>query len=233
MLLLQDIRRRFSDFLADERGAAGVEFLATLPLLIGALVFTSEYGKALRYRMVLSTATADVARFLAQTPIRESATVTGQFELYDHFINEADAMMSARFGTTVYLKDASQVIAPTITILPDNSGSSDSDDSADTDADVDPEDLRGRLFVTVTTRASVELPLLGFINTTLTWALGFSEIVPDPAAQAARTNQLATSVDMFSAQTAIWNGTFANEEQDCSPMSLSLATCQPTSDGST
>ena len=60
-------------FVADDRGNAGLEFVTSIPLLLGVLIFTAEYGEALRERMILDNATHDVARFLARSPIDNTA----------------------------------------------------------------------------------------------------------------------------------------------------------------
>jgi TadE-like protein len=100
------IREHLGRFIADERGAAGLEFLFTSPLLFGLLVFTAEYGQALRYRIALDGAVQDTARFLARAPAdtMKDATGTATIKIYPAFIVEADAMLDARLGRDVAMR---------------------------------------------------------------------------------------------------------------------------------
>lgn len=100
---LMGVMRRF---IADERGNAGLEFVTSIPLLLGVLVFTAEYGEALRERMVLDNATHDVARFLARSPIDNAAAPAqpGQPDpdvvpvFYPQTLVEAQNMFDNRVG---------------------------------------------------------------------------------------------------------------------------------------
>jgi TadE-like protein len=100
MVWLADLREHIGRFLADERGAAGLEFLFTSPLLFGILVFTAEYGQALRYRIALDGAVQDTARFLARAPADDIEDGAGNptIELYPAYVAEAHAMLDDRFG---------------------------------------------------------------------------------------------------------------------------------------
>lgn len=69
MTWVRDLRRLVIAYARDERGTAGLEFITTLPLLLGVMVFTAEYGQALRARMALDSATQDIARYLARAPV--------------------------------------------------------------------------------------------------------------------------------------------------------------------
>lgn len=100
MSLLSKTHRMLRAFRSDTRGAAGVEFLMTLPLLIGAMVFTAEYGKALRARMLLNSATADAARLLANSPLQQ---IDDRVLLYPEFTTVARETMEARLQGTVDL----------------------------------------------------------------------------------------------------------------------------------
>lgn len=103
MVWLTDIRRSLTRFLGDERGAAGLEFLAASPLLFGVMVFTAEYGQALRYRISLDGAVQDIARYLARAPVQETTDEAGNpsIAFYLEFLTEADAMLDARLGRDV------------------------------------------------------------------------------------------------------------------------------------
>ena len=100
---LTGIRRSLTRFLRDERGAAGLEFLAASPLLFGVMVFTAEYGQALRYRIALDGAVQDIARYLARAPVQETTDAGGNpsIAFYDEFLSDADAMLDARLSRDV------------------------------------------------------------------------------------------------------------------------------------
>jgi Flp pilus assembly protein TadG len=135
------IRDGVGRFLADDRGAAGLEFLFTSPLLFGVMVFTAEYGQALRYRIALDGAVQDTARFLARAPAEavEDASGDPTIDIYPAFLAEADEMLDARLGRDV----AMQVAVTT----------------------VDTETFRTDFHVVeVTGSVAVELPMLAFIN---------------------------------------------------------------------
>jgi len=178
--LLLKLRNHYRDFVADTRGAAGVEFLTTLPLLIGAMVFTAEYGNALRTRMVLNTATADAARFLSRTPLQENPANPGQLLFYPSFVTEANDMLEARLGGTVKLEAEVFVI---------------SSDSLNYTLREDP------IIVQVDTDVNLGVPMLGFINTTLNWATNFDSVNPETDAEL-----LDTTIGMASRVVAPWLG---------------------------
>jgi hypothetical protein len=147
---LAAIRDAFGRFLADDRGAAGLEFLFTSPLLFGVLVFTAEYGQALRYRIALDGAVQDTARFLARAPADAAEDASGNptIAIYPAFVAEANEMLDARLGRHV----AMQVEVTTVDI----------------------ETFRTPFhIVEVTGSVPVELPMLAFIN------LGLPEDVPE------------------------------------------------------
>lgn len=95
-------------FVADDRGNAGLEFVTSIPLLLGVLIFTAEYGEALRERMILDNATHDVARFLARAPIDNTAPAPSaanpapavQPAFYAVTLTEAQRMFNDRVGFT-------------------------------------------------------------------------------------------------------------------------------------
>ena len=180
MHLLTILRSTLRNFGTDTRGAAGVEFLTTLPLLIGAMVFTAEYGNALRTRMVLNTATADAARFLSRTPLQENVANPGQLLFYPEFVTAANQMLEARLGGTVNLEAEVIVI---------------STDSMNFALREDP------VLVQVDTDVNLDVPLLGFINTTLTWATRFDSVNPE-----AEPELVETTISMASSVAAPWLG---------------------------
>ena len=141
MVWLAALRVHLGRFLADERGAAGLEFLFTSPLLFGILVFTAEYGQALRYRIALDGAVQDTARFLARAPADSAEDGSGDptIAIYPAFIAEADAMLDTRLGRDVAMRVG-------VTTL-------------------DTESFRTPFHVVeVTGSVDVELPMLAFIN---------------------------------------------------------------------
>lgn len=181
MHLLTILRSYFRNFVTDTRGAAGVEFLTTLPLLIGAMVFTAEYGNALRTRMVLNTATADAARFLSRTPLQENQANPGQLLFYTDFVTEANQMLEARLGGTVNLQ------AEVIVVSSDNMNYTLREDP---------------VLVQVETDVNLDVPLLGFINTTLNWASNYNSVNPETEAKL-----VETTIGMSSRVSSPWLGT--------------------------
>lgn len=212
------LMHRLQRFLRDERGAAGVEFLATLPLLIGTLVFTAEYGKALRHRMVLSTATSDAARFLSRTPLKSSTLNPGALELYPAFEDEAQAMLDARMGGPVDMglpgergsyPGTSRVNPPEIRI---------------SDPGSEGEDLnRADVFLIITTAADVNMPLLGYINSFLNWTDDGPAAPVDGNAEGGPP--VATSITMFAAQTTPWLGSIDVDASEETGACISLNLC--------
>ncbi|MEL7152594.1 MAG: TadE/TadG family type IV pilus assembly protein [Pseudomonadota bacterium] len=206
MPLLSNIAGSLKRFLSDERGAAGIEFLTTLPLLIGTMVFTAEYGNALRTKMVLNTATADVTRFLARAPLEESTTNEGQYQFYSKFLTDAQAMMEARMGGSVALSTEIFII----------------------DSEGLPFDLRtDPVIVQVRTDVGLSMPLLGFINQTIEWANNFSIITEkkDP-------DILPTLITMASQLNAVWVGGSEVGAADCRLINRELDLCDVEEAGS-
>lgn len=103
MVCLNGLTNVVRRFVADERGNAGLEFVTSIPLLLGVLVFTAEYGEALRARMVLDNALHDVARYLARSPVDDISTIEGVREpvFYQASLDQAEADMAARVLNTV------------------------------------------------------------------------------------------------------------------------------------
>jgi TadE-like protein len=150
MAWLAAFRDQLARFLADERGAAGLEFLFTSPLLFGILVFTAEYGQALRYRIALDGAVQDTARFLARAPADAAEDGAGRptIALYPAFVAEADAMLDARLGLDVAMRVGVSTL--------------------------DTESFRTPFHVIeVTGTVAVDLPMLAFVN------IGLAEDIPE------------------------------------------------------
>ncbi|MEM0987799.1 MAG: TadE/TadG family type IV pilus assembly protein [Pseudomonadota bacterium] len=98
MVWVQDLQRRFQAFLRDDRGNAGLEFVTTLPLLMGVMVFTAEYGQALRARMALDSAVQDIARYLARAPMDNTTVANGTptIDFYPGIEAAAQALLQDR-----------------------------------------------------------------------------------------------------------------------------------------
>ena len=100
------ICRRVSDFLTDEDGTAGLEFVTTSPLLFGVMIFTAEYGQALRARLVLDSAVQDAARYLARAPIDNLGApgLPTSVAFYPETLVDAEALIEDRVGGNVNFK---------------------------------------------------------------------------------------------------------------------------------
>ncbi len=122
----------------------------TLPLLTGTMVSTAEYGNALRTKMVLNTATADVTRFLARAPLEIDPENADGLKFYQHFITEAQAILDTRMGGAV-------ILSTTVSRVP-------------TTVELRTEPVK----ITVRTDIGLSMPLLGFINDTIQTASFFS-----------------------------------------------------------
>ena len=96
---LSKIWKNFRTFLSDEDGTAGLEFVASSPLLLGVLVFTAEYGQAMRARLVLDRAVQDAARYLALAPADKGAVdASGNptIAFYNDILNTAENLIEQR-----------------------------------------------------------------------------------------------------------------------------------------
>ncbi len=103
MTWLADMGRSFHRFLLDDSGTAGLEFVTTSPLILGVLVFTAEYGQALRTRMVLDSAVQDAARFLARSPV-DNATIdpnNPEISFYPATLTQAEQLIEERVGRQI------------------------------------------------------------------------------------------------------------------------------------
>jgi len=74
-------RRNIAGFLSDRRGSITVEFIIVLPLMLSALVFVYELGRAfLAYEIVSQDIRASV-RYLARAPDVDFANTSGGYTL--------------------------------------------------------------------------------------------------------------------------------------------------------
>ncbi|MEO1494654.1 MAG: TadE/TadG family type IV pilus assembly protein [Pseudomonadota bacterium] len=90
-------------FVADDKGAAAIEFLLASPLLFGVMVFTAEYGQALRVRAALDGAVQDSARFLSRVAADDAIDGFGNpsISFYQDQLDEARQIIEARTGRSV------------------------------------------------------------------------------------------------------------------------------------
>lgn len=98
--LVKDLSRGLLKFGADERGSASLEFIATLPLLMGVLVLSFEYGEAFSARERLDSAVRDATRLLARSPAIEIADGFGGTKpgLQTFFVDRARQLVQQRTG---------------------------------------------------------------------------------------------------------------------------------------
>lgn len=112
MTWVRDLRRVVSAFAREERGTAGLEFITTLPLLLGVLVFTAEYGQALRARMALDSATQDIARYLARAPVDNVTGLDGipKIDFYPGIEANAQALLADRVDPLLRFEAAAYTV---------------------------------------------------------------------------------------------------------------------------
>ncbi|MEM6487062.1 MAG: TadE family protein [Pseudomonadota bacterium] len=97
-------RNNVSRFVADERGASAMELLVSLPLLVGMMLITANYGLLLNTREALDSATRDAARLLMRAPAGcvADATPGNGFnqrpEPYPFFVGQAQQLIADRMG---------------------------------------------------------------------------------------------------------------------------------------
>lgn len=185
------------EFLRDESAAAGLEFVTTLPLLVGTMVFTSEYGRALQVRMVLDSATQDVARFLARSPGFDDGS--GNLVIEPPFLTAAQSMMESRM----------------------NGGVDMSVDVATVDATSFRTDYH---VVEVTTTVRISMPLLTFINDMIDFFFEL-DFFTDQGADPADARKLETGLTMNAQQQARWTAATDVGASSCGPLDRGLGLC--------
>ena len=88
---------RLRAYLWSEKGTASLEFVVTLPLLLGILVLAAEFGEALTKREALDSAVSDALFLIASAPVEDSASVAGcPFTVPDYYIDLAKEIIAAR-----------------------------------------------------------------------------------------------------------------------------------------
>ncbi|GMG84653.1 hypothetical protein LNKW23_38690 [Paralimibaculum aggregatum] len=170
-------------FIRDERGTASMEFVVTLPLLLGPLILTAEYGQALSNREALDSAVADAVQLLAVAPALPAITAGGENDaplLVQHFVDKAEELIADRLE----VPESAIMFEATI-----------SEDCSVTTADPDGAD---RPFYIVRVRAVVglKLGLLSFFNNFFNGADGaFRERLPILATDEARYISAVPPID--------------------------------------
>lgn len=97
--LISELRRRAEQFAADEQGSASVEFVVTLPLLMGVMALSFEYGEAFSTREALDSAVRDATRLLIRSPAILIDDASGQRPgLQQYFVDRAREMVAERTG---------------------------------------------------------------------------------------------------------------------------------------
>lgn len=94
--LVQCIRTKLAKFQNDISAAVTVEFVVTLPFLIGVLVFASQYGQAMQVRNALDIAARDAARYMARAPLDPTGLTIDPL-----FITNAQTLVTSRLGPAV------------------------------------------------------------------------------------------------------------------------------------
>lgn len=104
---VRELQKTARDFAHDDAGTAGLEFVTTVPLLLGVLVFTAEYGEALRSRMALDSAVQDIARYLARAPVDRVVVSQGlppEIQHYPGVLTEAQALLGQRIEPVLFFR---------------------------------------------------------------------------------------------------------------------------------
>jgi Flp pilus assembly protein TadG len=94
--LVRTNRDRRTLFKRDTSGTVTVEFVITLPFLIGVLAFASQYGQAMQVRNALDIATRDAARYMARAPLNGTGSTIDPI-----FIANAQTLINRRLGSAV------------------------------------------------------------------------------------------------------------------------------------
>ncbi|MEM1344001.1 MAG: TadE family protein [Pseudomonadota bacterium] len=187
---------KFREFTNDTRGMAAVEFVFMLPLSVGILVMSAEYGNGLMTREALDSAVRDATRVLSRAPLKQDSS--GDPVLQPYFVDKAKQMIADRIGRKVeeITFQATATILPTGGLLPPGV------------------ELRTEV-IRIDTQASVglNLGLLNYIrNITL-------------SAGASPENAIVTSLTMFAGDRARYGGEIALGVVACNAFDADQALC--------
>ena len=136
--VLRHIAGSILGFSRDRRGSVTVDFVVSIPILVGVLVITSEYGRVLQMRTTLDNAVSDATRYLTRVATVDS---TGQFD-------PDDTILTAQSRT-----EADRIIRERI-----------NSDLIDIDIPTNVQVIDGVRFVEVTARVGVETRALSILN---------------------------------------------------------------------
>lgn len=97
------IRETWKRFAIDRAGAAAVEFVIMIPLLLSILIFGAEYSNALMAREALESALRDATRMIARSPLGDNDANNNPDVIVDPFVqpfflSQAEAMIAERTG---------------------------------------------------------------------------------------------------------------------------------------
>ena len=85
---------RLKAFASDRRASVTVDFIVSIPILLGVLVLTSEYGRLLQMRSTLDNAVADATRYLSRVPLDPGGTGFNQ-----NVVDVAEGLITSRVNT--------------------------------------------------------------------------------------------------------------------------------------
>lgn len=146
------IARFLNRFWRDRRGTAGTDFVTTVPLMIGALMMSVEYGKTFAAREALDTAVRDATRLMARAPAGAGtdsggATVPAP---YPFFETQARSLIESRIGQPLKDVTAAGVSVPAFEVTFER---------------VDETNFRDPFYrVTMTAATSINAPLLWWLD---------------------------------------------------------------------
>ncbi|MEO1533470.1 MAG: TadE/TadG family type IV pilus assembly protein, partial [Pseudomonadota bacterium] len=92
--VVKELRRSLGAFIRDDSGASALELIVSLPLLVGCMLITANYGLLISTREALDSATRDATRLLTRAPaaLNDNGTVDDTSDdlpqLYTFFVDE-------------------------------------------------------------------------------------------------------------------------------------------------
>lgn len=85
----------------DEQGQAGLEFVVTLPLLVGVATIAAEYGEGLQKRALLDSAVREATRLLSRAPGEISygiSEIGARVRIHAPFVFAARSLVAERMN---------------------------------------------------------------------------------------------------------------------------------------
>lgn len=98
------LRGSLGAFMRDDAGASALELIVSLPLLVGCMLITANYGLLISTREALDSATRDATRLLTRAPaaMNDNGTANDTTDdtpqLYTFFVDEARQLVADRLG---------------------------------------------------------------------------------------------------------------------------------------